>query len=192
MFRSLFHDHLQWSSFVLSAFTTFQLPASSFVIFGYVAVCHLFVCVRCTCLCAVWSCFARPDSTQTSTPDTQILKGLNYEMATISDVRKLFYTTLDYLAKNVSLISTLHIWSSRIHSSDNGVITHAVLSAGNMCLIHYLRRIQNLWLSFPLNNTKCLYALLFQERAQSVKRCLLRQHCLKHTSSHFNFFVPLV
>jgi hypothetical protein len=27
MFRSLFHDHLQGLSFVLSAFTTFQLPA---------------------------------------------------------------------------------------------------------------------------------------------------------------------
>jgi hypothetical protein len=45
MFQSLFHDHLQGSSFILSAFTTFQLPASSFVFFGYVAVCHLFVCV---------------------------------------------------------------------------------------------------------------------------------------------------
>jgi hypothetical protein len=45
MFRSLFHDHLQPSSFVLSAFTTFQLPASSFVFFGFVAVCPLFVCV---------------------------------------------------------------------------------------------------------------------------------------------------
>jgi hypothetical protein len=27
MFRSLFYDHLQGSSFVLSAFTTFRLPA---------------------------------------------------------------------------------------------------------------------------------------------------------------------
>jgi hypothetical protein len=34
MFRSLFHDHLQRSSFVLSESTTFQLPASSFVFFG--------------------------------------------------------------------------------------------------------------------------------------------------------------
>jgi hypothetical protein len=55
MFRSLFRDHLQGSSSVLSALITFQLPASSFVVFGYVAVCHLFVCVRCTCLCTVWS-----------------------------------------------------------------------------------------------------------------------------------------
>jgi hypothetical protein len=45
MFRLLFHDNLQGSSFVLSAFTTFQLPASSFVFFGFVAVCPLFVCV---------------------------------------------------------------------------------------------------------------------------------------------------
>jgi hypothetical protein len=34
MFRFLFYDHLQGSSFVLSAFTTFRLPASSFVVFG--------------------------------------------------------------------------------------------------------------------------------------------------------------
>ena len=51
MFRSLFHDHLQGSSFVLSAFTTFQLPASSFVFFGYVAVCLLFVCVSGVAVC---------------------------------------------------------------------------------------------------------------------------------------------
>ena len=53
MFRSLFHDHLQGSSFVLSAFTTFQLPASSFVFFGYVAVCHLFVCVSGVTVCVL-------------------------------------------------------------------------------------------------------------------------------------------
>jgi hypothetical protein len=29
MFRSLFSDHLQGSSFVLSAFTTFRLPVGS-------------------------------------------------------------------------------------------------------------------------------------------------------------------
>jgi hypothetical protein len=34
MFRSLFHDHLQGSSFALSASTTLQLPASSFVFLG--------------------------------------------------------------------------------------------------------------------------------------------------------------
>jgi hypothetical protein len=65
MFRSPFHDHLQGSSFVLSAFTTFQLPASSFVSFG---VCgHMpstCMCARCTCLRVVWSCKARPDNTQ--------------------------------------------------------------------------------------------------------------------------------
>jgi hypothetical protein len=105
------------------------------------------------------------------------LKGLNYEMAAISDVRKLFYTTWRYLAKKVSLISTLHIWTSWIYLSDNGVITHAVLSAGNMFLVHYLCRIQRLCLSVPVNNTDCLHALLFQERAQ-----LLQQHCLKQAS----------
>jgi hypothetical protein len=45
MFRSPFHGHLQGSSLVLSASTTFQLPASSFVFFGFVAVCPLFVFV---------------------------------------------------------------------------------------------------------------------------------------------------
>jgi hypothetical protein len=45
MFRSLFHDHPQGSSSVLSASTTYQPPASSFVFFGFVAVCPLFVCV---------------------------------------------------------------------------------------------------------------------------------------------------
>src|SRR5215475_9960298 len=53
MFRSLFHDHLQGSSFILSAFTTFQLPASSYVFFGYVAVCHLFVCVSGVAVCVL-------------------------------------------------------------------------------------------------------------------------------------------
>ena len=53
MFRSLFHDHLQGSSFVLSAFTTFRLPASSFVFFGYVAICHLFVCVSGVAVCVL-------------------------------------------------------------------------------------------------------------------------------------------
>jgi hypothetical protein len=53
MFRSLFHDQLQGSSFVLSASTTFLLPASSFVFFGYVAVCHLFVCVSGVPVCVL-------------------------------------------------------------------------------------------------------------------------------------------
>jgi hypothetical protein len=53
MFRSLFHDHLQGSSFVLSAFTTFQLPALSFVFFGYVAICLLFVCVSGVPVCVL-------------------------------------------------------------------------------------------------------------------------------------------
>jgi hypothetical protein len=52
MFRSLFHDHLQGSSFVLSSFTTFWLPAS-FVFFGYVAVCHQFVYVSGVAVCGL-------------------------------------------------------------------------------------------------------------------------------------------
>jgi hypothetical protein len=59
MFRSLFHDHLQGLFFVPRAFTTFQLPASSFVFFG---VCgrmpSICMCARCACLCVVWSCKA--------------------------------------------------------------------------------------------------------------------------------------
>jgi peptidoglycan/LPS O-acetylase OafA/YrhL len=56
MFRSLFQDHLQRSPFALSAPTTLQLPASSFVFVGmwsyalylyvypvYVPVCRLVV-----------------------------------------------------------------------------------------------------------------------------------------------------
>jgi hypothetical protein len=43
MFRSPFHDHLQGSFFVLSASTTYQPPALSFLFFGFVAVCPLFV-----------------------------------------------------------------------------------------------------------------------------------------------------
>jgi amino acid transporter len=45
MFRSLLHDHPQGSSFVLNAPTTYQPPASSFVFFGFVAVCPIFVCM---------------------------------------------------------------------------------------------------------------------------------------------------
>jgi hypothetical protein len=40
MFRSLLYDRPQGSSFVLSAFTTFLMFASSFVFF-YVAVCNV-------------------------------------------------------------------------------------------------------------------------------------------------------
>jgi hypothetical protein len=53
MFRSLFHDHLQGSSFVLSAFTTFQLTPSLFVFFGFVVVCPLFVCVSGVPVCVL-------------------------------------------------------------------------------------------------------------------------------------------
>jgi hypothetical protein len=69
MFRSLFHDHLQGSCFVLSAFTAFQVPASSFVFFEFVAVCHLFVCVSGVAVC-VLSGRELSDNTQTATPDT--------------------------------------------------------------------------------------------------------------------------
>jgi hypothetical protein len=34
------------------------------------------MCIRCSCcLCVVWSCFARPDNTQTATPDTHTNRG---------------------------------------------------------------------------------------------------------------------
>jgi hypothetical protein len=70
MFRTLFHDHLQGSSFVPSAFTTFQLPASSFVFFGFVPVSPLFVCVP-----GVAVCVFGPDNPQTATPDTHTNRG---------------------------------------------------------------------------------------------------------------------
>jgi hypothetical protein len=53
MFRSLFHDHPQGSSFVLSAPTTYQPRASSFVFFEFVAVCPLFVCVSGVPVCVL-------------------------------------------------------------------------------------------------------------------------------------------
>jgi hypothetical protein len=62
MFRSLFHDHPQGSSFVLSAPTAYQPPASSFVFLGFVAVCPLFVCVSGVPVC-VLSCRALHDQT---------------------------------------------------------------------------------------------------------------------------------
>jgi hypothetical protein len=55
MFRSLFQDHLHGSSFALSTPTTLQLHVRhlSVVVCGRMpSVC---VCIRCTCLCAVWS-----------------------------------------------------------------------------------------------------------------------------------------
>jgi hypothetical protein len=90
MFRSSFHDHLQGSSLVLSASTTFKLPASSFVFFGFVAVCPLFVCVPGVPVCVLSGRakhdqtthsqvnrahiqiegIARPDNTQTGTSGT--------------------------------------------------------------------------------------------------------------------------
>jgi hypothetical protein len=53
MFRSPFHDHLQGSSLVLSASTTFQLPATSFAFWGfwpyalYLHVCLVYLSVCC-------------------------------------------------------------------------------------------------------------------------------------------------
>jgi hypothetical protein len=75
MFRSPFHDHLQGSPLVLSASTTFQMPASSFVFFGFVAVCPLFVCVPGVPVC-VLSGRERPDNTQTGTPGTHTNRGI--------------------------------------------------------------------------------------------------------------------
>jgi hypothetical protein len=57
MFRSLFQDYLQGSSFALSAPTTLQLHASSFVCIGMWSY-ALCMCIQCTCLRAVWPCFA--------------------------------------------------------------------------------------------------------------------------------------
>jgi hypothetical protein len=54
MFRSLFCDHLQGSSFVLSAFTTFRLPASSSVFLICGRMPSICMCARCICLWVVW------------------------------------------------------------------------------------------------------------------------------------------
>jgi hypothetical protein len=70
MFRSLLYDHPQGSSFVLSAFTTFRMLASSFA---------FLICGRMPsmCMCPVYlsvGCLvvnsSRPDNPQTGTPDT--------------------------------------------------------------------------------------------------------------------------
>jgi hypothetical protein len=70
MFRSLFHDHLEGLSFVLSAFTTFQLPASSFVFLGYVAICLLFVCVSAVAVCGLSGRFTTRQPTDSYTGHT--------------------------------------------------------------------------------------------------------------------------
>jgi hypothetical protein len=58
MFQSLFQDHLQGSSFALSAD---HASVARFVICLY-CVCgrmpSVCICSQCTCLCAVWSCKA--------------------------------------------------------------------------------------------------------------------------------------
>jgi hypothetical protein len=71
MFRSLFQDHLQGSSFALNAPTTLQLHASSFVCIWYVVVCPLFVCVSSVPACVL----SGRDSTQAGTPDTHTNRG---------------------------------------------------------------------------------------------------------------------
>jgi hypothetical protein len=71
MFWSLFNDHSQGSSFVLSAPTTYQPPASSFVFFGFVAVCPLLVCVSGVLVCVL----SGRANTQTGTPDTHTNRG---------------------------------------------------------------------------------------------------------------------
>jgi hypothetical protein len=55
MFRSLLYDHPQGLSFVLSAFATFPLLASSctFSVCGRMP--SMCMCVQCTCLWVVWS-----------------------------------------------------------------------------------------------------------------------------------------
>jgi hypothetical protein len=53
MFRSLLYDHLQWLSFILSAFTTFPLPASSFAFSLRGRMPSMCMCVRCICLWVV-------------------------------------------------------------------------------------------------------------------------------------------
>jgi hypothetical protein len=71
MFRSLFHDHLQGSSFILSAFTTFQLPASSFIFFGYVAYAiYLYVSGVPVCVLSGRALRDQTAHRQLATPDT--------------------------------------------------------------------------------------------------------------------------
>jgi hypothetical protein len=57
MFRSLFYDHPQGLSFVLSAFTTFPLLGSSFVFSVCGRMPSMCMCVRCSCLWVVWTWF---------------------------------------------------------------------------------------------------------------------------------------
>jgi hypothetical protein len=74
MFRSLFQDHLQGSSFALGAPTTLHLHASSYVCIGMwsYALCLYQYPVYLHMCCLVVS---RPDSTYAGTPDTQTNRG---------------------------------------------------------------------------------------------------------------------
>jgi hypothetical protein len=55
MFLSLLYDHPLGLSFVLSAFTTFPLLASSFAFSLCGRMPSMCMCVRCTCPWVVWS-----------------------------------------------------------------------------------------------------------------------------------------
>jgi hypothetical protein len=75
MFRSLFQDHLQCSSFALSTPTTLQLHASSFVFIGmwsYALYLYVYPVYLPVCCLVVQT---RPDSTQTGKPDTHTNRG---------------------------------------------------------------------------------------------------------------------
>jgi hypothetical protein len=78
MFRSLFQDHLQGSSFALSAY---HASAARFAIclYWYVVVCPLFVFVSSVAVCVLSGRelfhSSRPDSTQAGTLDTNTNRG---------------------------------------------------------------------------------------------------------------------
>jgi hypothetical protein len=68
MFRSSFHDHLQGSSFVLSAFTTLLCHSSFLGMWPYAI--YLYVTVVPACGLSGREKSSRPDNPQTGTPDT--------------------------------------------------------------------------------------------------------------------------
>jgi hypothetical protein len=65
MFRSPFHDHLQGSFFVPSAFTTFSCLLRHLSFWGFVAVCPLFVCVTGVPVCVLSGRAKHDQTTQT-------------------------------------------------------------------------------------------------------------------------------
>jgi hypothetical protein len=74
MFRSLLQNHLQGSSFALSAPTTLQLPASSFVFVGmwsyalYLLVCSVYLPVCCLVVQSFRDSSDRPKLEDTTNP----------------------------------------------------------------------------------------------------------------------------